>query len=524
MDHTTLDHLIDAYLDGDIAEAELESLQQMLMSDAEAKARFWEAVRLHGAMRELCLTRQGMDAMRSQMQMAMPAQRSSRWRIGAAMAAAAAIVLAVGVMFYTLNGPPSGPQVVSSTAPAAVAMLTDQNSAVWADRQSPATGQSLNPGRLKLTSGTAQLMFADGAVVTLYGPAELKLDQTNLATLTAGTLTAWVPEQAHGFTVQTPRATIVDLGTEFGLRIAPDGTGQVHVFDGQVRVTLNEVGHSPLTQILLAGQSAALASTQTHTLVDLGPTSQQQFVGWRTQQLDVVDLVAGGVGTTQAAKRGINPSSGQLTASTAARPTTNMSAPVFSRVDDPMIDGVFVPDGPTPIDSTGHTFSGFPNTAGNMLGAIWTWRPGQGRFVAGPVDKVCPEQRGVIYMHANAGVTIDLNAVRQAHPGWLPSRLRLVCANIENVDGIDPRDNQRVAADLWVIVDGQARFKRTDVNSRDGVFEVDVELTGADRFLTLAATDAGNSFNYDWLAFGDPVMEMISYSGQNAASQQDQQE
>jgi hypothetical protein len=516
MDPLTLDNLIDAYLDGDIAEAELGTLGQALMADDAAKARFWEAVRLHGAMRELCLTRQGIDAMRSQMQRVSPAKPSSQWRLGGALAAAAAIALAV-TAWFTFSPEPRTLSPEPSVA--AVAMLTDQNSAIWADQQVPTTGQSLSPGTLKLTSGTAQLMFTRGAVVTLYGPAQLELDQTNLATLTAGTLTAWVPEQAHGFTVRTPRATVVDLGTEFGLRIAPDGRGQVHVFTGTVQVTLNEIGRSPLTQILLAGQSAALTSTSAHTLVDLGPTSQQQFIGWRTKQLDVVDLFAGGDGTGLASKRGVNPGTGALTDKTGAAPPSNRSAPVFSRVDHPIIDGAFIPDGPTPIDSNGHVFSGFPNTAGNMLNAIWTWRPGEPGFIGGSPHKVCPDRRGLIYMHANAGVSFDLDAIRKAHPGWLPSRLRLVAANLENVDGIDPRDTQRVSADLWVIVDGEARFKRTDVNSTDGVFTVDIELTGSDRFITLAASDAGNGYNYDWLAFGDPVLEMISYTGQNENSQ-----
>lgn len=523
MEPLTLDTLIDAYLDGDIAEAELASLQQALMADDAAKARFWEAVRLHGAMRELCLTRQGIDAMRSQMHSPTPTLRKSHsWRVQSVWyAAAAAIALAVTAWFAFLPEPRT---LNPAPSPAPVAMLTDQNSAIWADQQAPATGQSLTPGTLKLASGTAQLMFTPGAVVTLYGPAELELDQTHLATLISGTLTAWVPDQAHGFTVRTPRATIVDLGTEFGLRIAPDGRGQVHVFAGKVQVTLNQTTRSPLTQILLAGQSAALHSADAHTLVDLGPTSQKQFIDWRVQQLDLVDLLAGGDGAGRASKRGLNPGTGAITANAAVAPPANLSAPVFSRVDDPVIDGVFIPDGPTQIDSTGHVFSGFPNTAGNMLNAIWTWRPGESG-VSGSPDKVCPDKRGAIYMHANAGVTISLDAVRKAHPGWLPSRLKLVCGNLENVDGIDARYNhQRVSADLWVIVDGQPRFKRTDVNSRDGVFTVDIELTGSDRFLTLAASDAGNNYNYDWLAFGDPVLEMISYSGQNEDSLQNGQE
>jgi hypothetical protein len=45
-----------------------------------------------------------------------------------------------------------------------------------------------------------------------------------------------VPERAKGFTVETPSATLVDLGTEFAADVDPHGNGEVHVFRGEVIV------------------------------------------------------------------------------------------------------------------------------------------------------------------------------------------------------------------------------------------------------------------------------------------------
>jgi hypothetical protein len=41
---------------------------------------------------------------------------------------------------------------------------------------------------------------------------------------------------AQGFSVHTPLATIVDLGTEFGLKVAGDGKEEAHVFQGEVEI------------------------------------------------------------------------------------------------------------------------------------------------------------------------------------------------------------------------------------------------------------------------------------------------
>jgi hypothetical protein len=44
------------------------------------------------------------------------------------------------------------------------------------------------------------------------------------------------PATAKGFTVATKAADYIDLGTEFGLHVEPDGTSDLFVFDGQVNV------------------------------------------------------------------------------------------------------------------------------------------------------------------------------------------------------------------------------------------------------------------------------------------------
>ncbi len=51
-----------------------------------------------------------------------------------------------------------------------------------------------------------------------------------------GQMRVHVPPHARGFKLMTPDAKVVDLGTEFGLKVSDSGKSDVHVFDGEVEV------------------------------------------------------------------------------------------------------------------------------------------------------------------------------------------------------------------------------------------------------------------------------------------------
>ena len=70
---------------------------------------------------------------------------------------------------------------------------------------------------MRLRHGLAELKYANGAAVILEVPARCVLDSPSRLTLQNGRLSAQVPVEAIGFTVCTPTAMLVDLGTEFGV-------------------------------------------------------------------------------------------------------------------------------------------------------------------------------------------------------------------------------------------------------------------------------------------------------------------
>ena len=70
----------------------------------------------------------------------------------------------------------------------------------------------------------------------IEGPAEFTPRSADRIEFVRGRLVAYVPRQARGFTVGTPSAEVVDLGTEFGVEVDAQGGTDLHVIRGRVEV------------------------------------------------------------------------------------------------------------------------------------------------------------------------------------------------------------------------------------------------------------------------------------------------
>ena len=148
---------------------------------------------------------------------------------------------------------------------------------------------------LDLESGLVEIRYGTGATVVLEGPAVLRVDGRAAATLTQGRLTAKLEKAglADGgrragatlprlFTVHTPKASVHDLGTEFGVEVLEAGTADLHVFDGLVELTNVVVSNeAPATSRaapamrLAEGDSAEVDETGR---IKAAPVSGQAFV------------------------------------------------------------------------------------------------------------------------------------------------------------------------------------------------------------------------------------------------------
>ena len=115
---------------------------------------------------------------------------------------------------------------------------------------------------LAIEAGCVELRLNRGVTVLIEGPASWTMDGENEATLHRGKAVAKVPPAAIGFSLNTPRGTVVDLGTEFGVEVTKDRTDVV-VFKGQVRfqsAKRNNFAEPLQSRVVNAGEAAQATS------------------------------------------------------------------------------------------------------------------------------------------------------------------------------------------------------------------------------------------------------------------------
>ncbi|MBN1909656.1 MAG: FecR domain-containing protein [Pirellulales bacterium] len=188
--------------------------------------------------------------------------------LGLAIGLPALLVLMLVVGVTHRAGPDPGPVAQSPPAVEAAVVLRSYQ-CVWADGEAGiAAGSSLAPGhRIQLRKGLVEIGFLDGATVVLEGPATFDTQDGKEGFLHAGSLVANVPKGAEGFSIGTPATTVVDLGTEFGIRVDEEkGTAEVQVFQGAVELRASKVDKpdgpaEPAAERLTAGRAVRVELT-----------------------------------------------------------------------------------------------------------------------------------------------------------------------------------------------------------------------------------------------------------------------
>lgn len=218
--------LIDASFDGRLGEAEWETLQQAVIADAALRAEYVERRALHA----LLVAESG--RLPALLEEKAPVTR----RFLPAWIGAAAAVAVFGASLYLF--------VESRPAPV-VATLIEAENCRWAGSDLPTVqGAGLVPGTLALTEGMATIRFKSGATVTLEAPSVLEVESAMKCRLVEGSVVADVPESAHGFTIDTAKMKVIDLGTKFGVTTTPLGDSNVFVFEGEVKVKREDQGEA----------------------------------------------------------------------------------------------------------------------------------------------------------------------------------------------------------------------------------------------------------------------------------------
>jgi hypothetical protein len=171
----------------------------------------------------------------------------------------------------------------ASTSDLIAALVVDEAGAEFAPERAP-QGVRVGPGDYELLKGVVHLRFAEGADLVLAGPAKLFVTDSLHVRLAYGKVRVIAPPTAQGFTIATPAADYVDLGTEFGLRVEPNGASDLYVFDGQVNVA--EANSGRILSEVFEGSSSRCVRGVTDTAPELKETDFPNpgaigFVRWQ---------------------------------------------------------------------------------------------------------------------------------------------------------------------------------------------------------------------------------------------------
>ena len=278
------DHVeqIDAYLDGELSKTEAAAFRDWLLGSPRNGRIFAERAMLHHQIRDT-LRRNRIESVQNpqhilkellQMENSAEAELqqipfesgiNSRMKVLAAWGSIAAVILiaiTLTLIFSGGGGTTSDPEIAQRSDPPkeqqAQAKVLGTFLAQW-DTASPDPGEAIANGPVELTSGFVDFELAGGARVFVQAPARFEVIDSNRMALYDGSLVASVPPRAHGFTVHTNTISVVDLGTEFGVEVADDGSVTTAVFTGEV--VLRSLDRSAPTVPLRSGQVAVADHT-----------------------------------------------------------------------------------------------------------------------------------------------------------------------------------------------------------------------------------------------------------------------
>ena len=347
----------------------------------------------------------------------------------------------------------------------------------WADRAQRLPTALTSPwvGNTRWPPGLMEITYDTGAKVIFQGPVTYEME-ANGGFLSVGKLTArvesgeWRVESKspnlqvskspnpslstlHSplFTIQTPTALVTDLGTEFGVEVDRHGGTMSHVYCGSVtlQMTSDNGRTEGNAQVLRENESARVENRGKRVIV-LGPSAKpadfvRQISKRTVKNFDLVDVVAGGDGFSGKRERGIDGSTGRIVER--MRPASG-PGPVSLRGHGEyhhlwgchLSTACLFPAArkeETKVDSAGHVFEAFhyPEVVSSDISCQHIWAGGAMRdnragcrTTFGGVDYASPGH-GLLFLHANNGITFDLDAIRCSAKG----RLLNFCATTANV-------------------------------------------------------------------------------------------
>ncbi len=250
------ERLLGQLSDGSLSELDRKYLSQLLESDRDLRRRYLEYCQMHALLRSEhgLLTALATPADRPEEKAAQSRRAQVRTLLSWVLAVSLLFV-AIGVGAVALNR--QSPPVRGAETAVLSKVVGAQFEYGIAGETVPVEGAKLRRGVYTLLTGLVEIEYSSGAVLVLRAPATFDLVDESCVRLEDGQIAAHIPETAIGFKIESPGATVIDMGTDFAVQAVRDKESEVHVFQGEVLVDLHgDKGKTAEMLRLVTGEAA----------------------------------------------------------------------------------------------------------------------------------------------------------------------------------------------------------------------------------------------------------------------------
>jgi hypothetical protein len=307
------------------------------------------------------------------------------------------------------------------------------------------------------------------------------------------------------------------------VKVGGDGSTDVHMIKGKASLIAGQKGDTKLNEIVHEGIAKRVDPREQMKDIKLQEDlfarqiSSKTGIVWRGEDINLADIIGGGngLGIGQPG-RGISLDTGKQIFDIQKEIKDTLPGGYISVSEIKQIDGVFVPDATdgskVVITSTGDGFENCPDTSGKHFSGIYYGQVSQSapnEYFAMILRDGQPgtSVKPAICMYGNAGVTFDLDAIRQSIPQCKIKAFRAVCG-LSPSPAASRSQTAGSLADMFVLVDGKAAFEALAVSRFSEQKKINITLNPTDRFLTLVGTDGGSPLGSDWTVFAEPYLEL----------------
>ncbi len=158
-----------------------------------------------------------------------------------------------------------------------IATLVLDEKCAWSPTNPLVEGERIGRGPIELKSGTAIFRFDNGAELVMSGPATIEPQSAASVAVHLGDVVVRATDGAEGFVVLTPTSEVIDLGTEFAVKVEAEGNTELHVLDGEV--SCRKLGDpDQLAKIVRAGQGLSIHSDSRPVAVPMNSPRFREYV------------------------------------------------------------------------------------------------------------------------------------------------------------------------------------------------------------------------------------------------------